>query len=216
MNRPAPAIVPAALHTARFAGAIADLVHATGPVSYDYQFGPDRRLLDLVVAGSWSAPRTLYAAENATLALSADDLAGIEIGFHGPDFIGFKDNLGGVAAHLIGQNAATADEFAGLLARAARAAWLNPAIPKDAYYILALATTPASRGAGVGAALLRGAVTRARDAGYRSVHLDVLADNPAVAFYRAFGFEIVAETSVPDLVRDHAFPSEYRMVLELT
>lgn len=216
MNRPIPAIVPAALHAKRFAGRIADFVHATGPVSYDYQFGPDRRLLDLVVAASWNTAGTLYAADNAALALAGDDLAGIEIGFHGPDFIRFRDNLGGVATRLIGENTVTADEFAGLLARAARAAWLNPAMPDRGYYILALATTPASRGTGVGAALLRHAVTRARDAGHRSVHLDVLADNPAVAFYRAHGFQIAAETSVPDLVRDHAFPSEYRMVLELT
>ena len=70
------------------------LILATGPVSYDYQFGTEG-LLERVVAASWSQPETLFAAANTTAVF--DDtgaLAGIELGFEGPDFYCFKDNLG--------------------------------------------------------------------------------------------------------------------------
>lgn len=51
--------------------------------------------------------------------------------------------------------------------------------------------------------------------GYRELQLDVLAANPAVGFYQANGLRILAETRSPELSRDHAFPSEYRMAVTL-
>ena len=72
----------------------------------------------------------------------------------------------GHGPHLApGEPAAERDSFGevvlvGRLREAIRR--LNPAIPAGAYYILALATTPACRGAGFGAALLRNAIASAR------------------------------------------------------
>jgi ribosomal protein S18 acetylase RimI-like enzyme len=57
-----------------------------------------------------------------------------------------------------------------------------------------LLVDPAFRGMGVGATLVREAVTFARGAGYRSVFLETLKELPvAAALYRAAGFEQVQE-----------------------
>ena len=207
-------IAPALAHAARVAREIPDLVRATGPVSYDYQFG--RPLLEALVLASWTTAGTLYAASTSTLALAGDgDLLGLEIGFDGPDFYAFKAGLVGVAMELIEQGHIPAAEAGGLIARAEKASYLNAHIPDDVYYILVLATPERHRGKGAGAALLRHAIQRARTAGKRELQLDVLADNPAVSFYRAMGLEVAAETSVPELTQDHGFPAEYRMTMVL-
>ena len=87
---------------ARFAPLIAELIWATGPVSYGYQFG-DQGLLARIVVASWRAPDTLFAASATTLATDGDELVGLELGFAGPNFYVFKNNLVGLAGDLIAQ-----------------------------------------------------------------------------------------------------------------
>ena len=60
-------------------------MHATGPVTYDYQFD-GRELFDQIVNASWRTPGTLFAYDGTTLALDDDELLGIEVGFHAPEF----------------------------------------------------------------------------------------------------------------------------------
>lgn len=198
----------------RFASLIPKLIRATGPVSYDYQFGSDG-LLDRLVAASWRAPGTLFSAACVTAATDGDELLGIELGFAGPDFYAFKDGLAALAPGLIAQGVVTRDELAGLIKRAGQASYLNAHIPDGVYYLHALSALPEHRGRGVGRALLRAAVERARKAGFRELQLDVLADNPAVGFYQAMGLSILAEVRSPELSRDHGFPAEYRMAVVL-
>jgi ribosomal protein S18 acetylase RimI-like enzyme len=62
---------------------------------------------------------------------------------------------------------------------------------------------------------LENAFQRARHAGLKSVHLDVYAGNPAIRLYERAGMEILVETRVPRLERDHGIPPHYRMVLAL-
>lgn len=199
---------------ARFAPAIAGLIRATGPVSYDYQFGTDG-LLARLVAASWPTPDTLFCAACTTAATAGDELLGIELGFAGPNFYVFKANLARLAPDLIARGEATYDELVGLTARAGKASYLNAHIPDDVYYLHALSAFPQHRGKGVGRALLAAAIARARSAGYRELQLDVLADNPAVGFYQAMGLSILAEIRSPELSRDHGFPTEYRMAVAL-
>jgi ribosomal protein S18 acetylase RimI-like enzyme len=209
-------IEPAAAHADRIAADIPGLIHATGPASYDYQFGADCQLLNLMVAESWRTPETLYAAATSTVALADDGtLLGLETGFDGPNFYTFKDNLVTVAGALVAAGKTDPDELRGLVARAEKASYLNAHIPDGVYYILALAVPEPQRGRGIGAQLLRHAIGRARAAGQHELQLDVLSDNPAVRFYRAMGLEIAAETAVPELTRDHGFPTEYRMTMRL-
>lgn len=196
------------------AAAIPDLIRATGPVSYGYQFGPGN-LLDRLVAASWPTPDTLFCAACTTAAFDGEELLGIELGFAGPDFYAFKTNLSGLAPGLMADGAVTYDELSGLLERAEKASYLNAHVPDDVYYLHALSAPPAHRGKGAGRALLAAAVERARAAGYRELQLDVLADNPAVGFYQAMGLRIVSEARSPELTRDHGFPAEYRMAVTL-
>jgi ribosomal-protein-alanine N-acetyltransferase len=59
--------------------------------------------------------------------------------------------------------------------------------------LLLLAVRPASRGEGIGAALLRAIVADARDRAGERLHLEVRASNGAVALYRAHGFVQVGQ-----------------------
>jgi ribosomal protein S18 acetylase RimI-like enzyme len=198
----------------RFTAQIPGLIRATGPVSYDYQFGTGDLLAHMVTA-SWPTPDTLFCAACTTAVVDGEDLLGIELGFAGPSFYAYKANLAALGRDLVSRGAATYDDLVGVTVRAAKASYLNAHIPDDVYYLHALATPPAHRGKGVGKVLLRAAIERARAAGYRALQLDVLADNPAVGFYQANGLEILAEIRSPELSRDHGFPAEYRMAVAL-
>jgi ribosomal protein S18 acetylase RimI-like enzyme len=199
---------------AQFAPLIPELIRATGPVSYDYQFGVDG-LLEQVVAASWATPDTLFCAACTTVVVEGDELLGIELGFAGPNFYAFKANLAALAPAMIEQGQVSYEQFAGLASRAEIASYLNAHVPDDVYYLHALSTPPQHRGKGVGRDLLRAAIGRATNAGYRELQLDVLADNPAVGFYQAMGLRIVAETRSPELSHKHGFPAEYRMAVTL-
>jgi ribosomal protein S18 acetylase RimI-like enzyme len=198
----------------RFAPQIPALIRATGPVSYDYQFGADG-LLERMVIASWTAPATLFCAACTTAAIEDGELLGIELGFEGPKFYEFKTNLAALAPSLIERGEVSYDQLLGLTQRAAKASYLNAHVPEDVYYLHALSAFPQHRGKGVGKALLASAIERARAAGFRELQLDVLADNPAVGFYQSQGLSILAEIRSPELTRDHGFPAEYRMAVTL-
>ena len=92
--------------------------------------------------------------------------------------------------------------------------WLAPAIPEDAYYVQNLAVVGAARRRRLGARLLDAASDAARAAGLAAVHLDVAADNPAIAFYERCGFVRTVETHVPAL-DPHGIARHWRMVRTL-
>ncbi len=194
---------------------VADLVHATGPISYDYQFGKDRRLLDTLISASWTTPETLFAADTSRLAMVGEELAGIEIGFEGPKFYSYKANLASLAGPLLERRVVTFEELSALVARADKASYLNAHVPDGVYYLHALSVFPRFRGQRIGARLLEDTLIRARRTGFGELQLDVLADNPAVDFYRAFGLRVVVETISPELTRDYGFPAELRMAIAL-
>ncbi|MAE94299.1 MAG: hypothetical protein CL910_06530 [Deltaproteobacteria bacterium] len=118
-------------------------------------------------------------------------------------------------AGLLQRGEATVDQAR----HAGRASYKNdfqlPRMAADAYYVLALANRPEARGRGVGRQLLQHAIDGAREQGYRTLHLDVLSDNPAVGFYERMGFTCMAETRCPELNEKEGIPMEKRMVLSL-
>lgn len=62
----------------------------------------------------------------------------------------------------------------------------------DVADVMTVAVDPRARGRGLGATLLEGLHARARDAGARSVMLEVRADNTsALGLYRTRGYEVV-------------------------
>lgn len=64
---------------------------------------------------------------------------------------------------------------------------LSRAIMDEAELLL-IAVDPAARGRGVGAALLRGMIAEAQGRGVAKLHLEVRANNPAIALYARHGF----------------------------
>lgn len=194
---------------------IAELVWSTGAVSYDYIFG-GRAGFHRFVARSWETADTYFGHSEATVAVRGGEVLGVEIGFDGARNYRTRANVGPVAASLMAEGALDTAGLTGVIERAEKAGYLNPFVPDHAYYVLALAVVPAVRGSGVGARLLRHAMERGRRLGCRELHLDVLSDNPAVAFYRAHGLVTMAETIAPEPCRAHGIPMEMRMVRPLT
>lgn len=204
-----------AAHARRFEELIPDLVRATGPVSYDFQFGARPRFFADFITAAWLAPGTLFSHGVARVAIRNGELAGLELGFHGPDFYPLREALAQVSAQLVSGGRATIAELRALAARAEQASYLNAHIPEGVYYVHALSVPEPLRGHGIGARLLENAILRARETGQRSLQLDVLADNPAVRFYESMGLRVLCETRSPELSREHGFPSELRMEMRV-
>ena len=199
-------------HILQYADAFADLMHATGPATYDYQFD-GRELFDQMVHLSWRTPGTLFAYDGTTLALDGEKLVGIEVGFHGPEFAQRKKALGALWPEIIEAGYVTSEQLTHIAERTYQCSYLNAAIPKSVYYIHALAVDEAYRGKGIGAKLVENAITTGRQIGLRGLHLDVLSDNPAVDFYRALGFQCLVESTAP-IPLQHGIPMEMRMAID--
>lgn len=194
---------------------IPGLVHMTGPLSYDYMFDANRQNFDLFIKAAWRDEANYFGYPQATLALDGQRLIGLEIGHSGADRERLKAGTTNTVLSLAERGAMDPEALGQLVERADKASYLNPYVPTDAYYLLALATPVANRGQRIGALLMENLITRARQAGYREVHLDVLSNNPAVNFYQAHGFVCMAETIAPIPCREHSVPMEMRMVLPL-
>ncbi|MEH6557370.1 MAG: GNAT family N-acetyltransferase [Oceanicoccus sp.] len=139
---------------------------------------------------------------------------GIEIGMPGAEFRARQAALDSVWRELVISKQINTANIEGLLQRSQAASWLNPVIHSDTYYIHAISVKPECRGKRVGYLLMDSAISTAREQGFAKLQLDVLSDNPVVEFYRAVGFELLAETRAP---KPSAFgvPPEYRMGMEL-
>lgn len=198
---------------AQFTGDVVELVYNSGPPTYDYQF-VSRPAFDRLIGDSWLAEGTLCGYDETTLAMDGDNLLGIEIGYAGPEFDSRKKTLRPLWQSIIADGAVTSEQLDEIARRSYLASYLNAAIPASAYYVHALSVRPELHGQGIGAALMKDAIDRAADEGYRVVHLDVLSDNPAVKFYEAFGFEVLAQTVAP-VPHSHGVPMEQRMSLDL-
>lgn len=185
------------------------LVWSTGPVAYAYQFG-SRDFFDRAVAASWPRPGTLFGWDGACLALEGEDLLGLLISFQGPEFSERKAAMAGAGEILLRNGQATEEELVGLIERAEHARWLNPELRARTYYIHAIAVKPEHRGRQIGAKLMNHARKLAQELDCVALELDVLSDNPAVAFYRSQGLTLLAETRAPGPT-EYGVPPEFRM-----
>ncbi len=202
-------------HAKKFASLIPNLIHMTGPSSYDFQFGQDRMLFDAFIEAAWLEPHTIFSHTEAMLEIEGDELIGIVIGFGGQGWYEMKKALRDVSRTLLDSGKTTLEALRVLGQRSREASYMNPYIPDTAYYVLALAVSDSHRGRGLGAKLLGSAIETARKDGYRELHLDVLSDNPAVKFYQAMGFVCMAETVGSAACREFGIPMEMRMVFPL-
>ena len=193
---------------------IPDLVHATGPRSYDYIFG-GRQLYEPFITAAWAAPGNFFSHEQSVLVFEDDVLRGVLISHDGPDHYSLKDAVWPVALALVDEGRATEADIRGLASRAEIASFMNPHVPDDCSYIIVVSVPAEARGRGAGRALIAHEIARARAKGFSRVHLDVMSDNPAVGLYRAMGFEPMAETVTPIPCREHGLAMELRMMLRL-
>lgn len=192
---------------------VPDLVHATGPISYDYHFGR-RGFFNSVVKQSWRTPGTLFSSDTTTLALDGDELTGILISFLAPEYRR-RVNAGGPSfADLLTAGETTEDEIAGLVERSDHASWLNPVTRPGIYYVHALSVKPAHRGRQIGVGLMSHAMDLGRRLECKALQLDVLSDNPAVDFYRSMGLELLVESRAPK-PEEFGVPPECRMGINL-
>ncbi|ACL05356.1 GCN5-related N-acetyltransferase [Desulfatibacillum aliphaticivorans] len=199
-------------HVASYAEQIIDLIHSTGQAAFDYQF-VSRDFFDLIVGASLAAPGTLFGYDKITLAMGAGRLLGMEAGFAGPGFLLRKKAMASVYPELIESGALPRDVLGEMGTRGYQCGYLNPSIPKNVYYVLTLAVDAQSRGKKIGAGLLSNAMDKAKAAGYRGLHLDVFADNPAVGFYKAMGLACLVETLAP-APSQNGVPKGLRMAMD--
>ena len=197
----------------QYAADIPELVHATGPVSYDYHF-PKRKIFDALVTHSWRTPSTLFAAEATRLAIEDGELLGIEIGFHGIEYRQRIAALSPAWSEIMAAGIANPADVQEVLEHSDHASWLNPVIGEGTYYVHALSVKPAARGKRVGMQLLSNAIESARQQGFGKLQLDVLSDNPAVNFYQSMGLTLLVESRAP-IPERHGVPPEWRMGIVL-
>ena len=201
-------------HLSKYADEFASLIHATGPVTYDYQF-VRRELFDEIVKTSWRTPGSLFSYDETTLALDDDELLGIMVAFRGPEFIKRRKTLSALWPPLIEAGKVQPEELSEIARRTYLCSYLNATIPSVVYYIHAVAVKETHRGKGVGAKLLNHAISQGKQAGSRGLHLDVLSDNPAVDFYRSMGLETLVETVAP-VALANGVPMEMRMAVDFS
>ena len=182
-------------------------------VSYDYHF-PRRAIFDEMVGRSWLVEGTLFAAEATRLALDGEELLGIEIGFHGPEFRERQATLAPLWQGMLDDGIANQTDVELVLERSDHAQWLNPMVHSGVHYVHALSVKPEARGKRVGMALLSHAMRTASAAGFKKLQLDVLSDNPAVNFYQSMGLELLVESRAPK-PQEHGVPPEWRMGIDL-
>jgi len=200
---------------ARHAAHIPDLVRATGPQSYDYIFGPRADVYDAFIETAWMAPGNFFSHTQSTIAFEDGVFRGVLIGHDGPAHYPLKDALWPLLDGLVQKGDVEAAHLVALAERADIASYMNPHVPEDCHYIIVVSVPLSARGRGAGKALIENAIAHARGEGFRSVHLDVMSDNPAVGLYRAMGFQPMAETITPIPCRQHGLAMELRMVLPL-
>ena len=200
-------------HIGIHAAELADLAYSTGPVSYDYHFST-RRLFDKAVLASMRRAETLFGWDAMHLAMDGKELLGFLVSYHAPEFRERIDALAPAWLEMLEAGEITEEEVAGVLERSEHARWLNPETRPGVYFVHALAVKPEHRGKRIGHALLKHAMELGRGHEHGALELDVLSDNPAVAFYRSMGLELLAETRAPKPM-EFGVPPEYRMGVKL-
>lgn len=183
----------------------AELIHATEPHIFGYLHGHDMALVRSHLGHQWQQADSLFSHRFCTAAWLGDALMGIELGFDGQQQ---AEASGPMIEHAMAR--LTEAQFAHFATWFEHGRFVLPSVPDDAWYLQHLAVVPAARGRGVGELLLRNCIDRSHEAGYRRIHLDVYADNPAVRLYERMGFETIVETLVRPLV-PYGIPLHWRM-----
>ena len=88
-------------------------------------------------------------------------------------------------------------ELPGLVRRVRLRARLEMPVPAGSYHVVELQVAPESRGAGIGAQLLRRAEALARERGCARINLTTSLTNPALRLYAREGYVELARRTLP-------------------
>ena len=191
------------------AAAAADLMFDTDPAIWNFLFSGDLHSALPFLGEEWQAKESIFSHSLCTGATLDGQLLGIELGFDQPTQRRYQSLTGRRGStRLSPQILRRFRENAGYMV------YLIPPVPKEVYYVHFLSIAPQARGQGLGGLLLERAFRRAKGEGYRACQLDVYSDNPAVAFYRRMGMEILSESRVVPLEK-HGVHNHYRMIKPL-
>lgn len=176
----------------------------------DYIFKGDQEIMQKCYEEMWKRKDGMCSHSLSTVARYKGALLGIEISYPaGTEEEHFHIGIQH-AAEILSPEAY--DHFEAAMGYLP---YLLPFTPEDAYYVLFLSVIPEARGRGIGEKLLDNVFERAKAQGYRSCHLDVASDYPAVRFYKRVGMEVLSESRVPYLDEQYNIPMHYRMVKDL-
>ncbi len=189
----------------------ARLIYSTAPQIFDYLYGPDAAFRERLMMMQWQAEAGFLSHCHAMAAYGPDgDLLGIELGFDSKA----EDAAFAASSEIVAKHA-TAAQRQSIAKAMHQLIYVTPHTPNRNYCVHHLAVADTDQATGLGRRLLEGAFHRAAAAGYRAVCLDVFESNSAVGFYRHIGMRLACEVRVPDLARDHGFPTICRMVRDL-
>jgi GNAT superfamily N-acetyltransferase len=185
------------------------LIAETDPPVFRHLGGGDIGLALRLLDTLWRRPGTILSHDIARVVREGHRTIGVLIAMAGKARGRMLAETNAAAATLVPPERAAAIYAAWIAVD-----WLTPSIPDDAYYVQNLAVVSAARRRHLGAFLLEAACEAARVAGLAAVHLDVAADNSALAFYERCGFVRTVYTHVPSLDA-HGIARHWRMVRPL-
>jgi ribosomal protein S18 acetylase RimI-like enzyme len=190
-----------------YARQAAEFIFETDPHVFAFWFGGAKERAVEYFAFQWRSKEGPFSHIFASGAFDGEDLVGIEAGYDRD-----RQHREGRAFFRHAEELLTPSEYDRFKKAIGYMPFLNPPIPRDAYYLQTLAVSMRRQREGIGELLIASAFDRAAAHEYRSCHLDVYADNPAVDFYLRMGMEIFSETRVPCLEEHHHIARHYRMV----
>jgi len=184
----------------------AELIFDTDPHVFGYWFNGTREKALKYFAFQWKSMEGSFSHIFARGAFNGGNLVGIEAGYDRQ-----TQHREGRAFFRQAETLLENSEFDHFSRSLNYMAYLNPPIARDAYYIQTLSVSKERKNEGIGKLLIQSAFERAAKEGYRSCHLDVAGDNPAVDFYLHMGMEVLCEMRTPFL-EHYNIPRHYRMV----
>lgn len=192
-------------------GNIAELMYDSGPATYDFLYKIKKTSALQFIRFEYASGRGFCSYRNADLAFIGDRIAGVICAYDEKQFPWIL--LGTIINIFMFFGPITA--WVALL----RASYVGKAMRKllrSQLYLANLGIVPELRGNGIGSALLKAQVQKAKENGYDTVTLDVADDNPrAEALYRRLGFQVENDKVTSASRKKGGIPSPIRMYLKL-
>lgn len=170
-------------------GAIAALMYSAGPELYDFLYQTGRVAAPDFIAHEFASGRGFCGYRNVTVAVVEGEVVATGCFYDGRQHGALMRGTVVNALRFFRLR-----EVAPLLLRSGHVDSVLTHPADDELYLANFGVAPSRRGQGIGEAMLRQQLERARASGYRRFSLDVAVTNPrAEALYRRLGLKVVRE-----------------------